>query len=146
MAGSIHPKDPTFAQNSFSRRQLLLIPGLSPPPVPVRAPEPPWDWAGARSHCLREARRVLRDREDAEEAVQEELVRAWRRRASCASHKERLGWLLRITPNEALGLLERRALRRSREVVTDAAPEPASADSTDRVIAHLVTSQALAAL
>jgi RNA polymerase sigma-70 factor, ECF subfamily len=89
---------------------------------------------------------VLRDREDAEEAVQEALVRAWRRRAACASPKEPLGWLLRITRNEALRLLERRALRRSREVVTDAAPEPASADSTDRVIAHLVTSQALAAL
>src|SRR6266702_2576703 len=68
------------------------------PPLPERS-EDVWDWTSARSRCLREARRVLRDHHDAEEAVQEALVRAWRRRDSCQSRDEPLPWLLQITRN-----------------------------------------------
>lgn len=74
-----------------------------------------WDWGGARSHCLREARRLVGD-QDAEEAVQEALARAWAWRESCRQQDAPLGWLLRITRNEALRLLERRRRRQAREV------------------------------
>jgi DNA-directed RNA polymerase specialized sigma24 family protein len=37
-----------------------------------------WDWHAARRRCVSAARRVLRHREDAEEAAQEALLRAWR--------------------------------------------------------------------
>ena len=48
--------------------------------APLQHPNssPSLDWAFVRQRCLREARRML-DREDAEEAVQEALARAWRR-------------------------------------------------------------------
>src|SRR5437868_3423639 len=74
------------------------------------------DWTSARSRCLREARRVLRDPHDAEEAVQEALVRAWRRRESCQSRDEPLPWLLQITRNESLRLLARRIRDRERDL------------------------------
>lgn len=110
------------------------------------AVDPPWDWHGARARCLREAYRLLRDREDAEEAVQEALARAWRRRTSCASPDAPLAWMLQITRNEALRVMERRTRRRVREVVASAGPEPVSEEAIDTVISDVATTQALAGL
>lgn len=106
-----------------------------------------WDWQGARTRCLREARRLLRDREDAEEAVQEALVRAWRRRGSCASPDAPLGWMLQITRNEALRIIETRKRRRSTE--TGASPPesfPACEEPIETLISSVATQQALACL
>jgi RNA polymerase sigma-70 factor, ECF subfamily len=108
--------------------------------------DPPWDWHGVRSRCLREARRLLRDREDAEEAVQEALARAWRRRSSCESPDAPLGWLLQITRNEALRIMERRARRTAREVITAIEPERAGEEPIDALISTVATTQALAGL
>ena len=47
-------------------------------------------------------------RADAEEAVQEALVRAWLRRDACRSPEAPLPWLLEITRNEARRVLGRR--------------------------------------
>ena len=69
-----------------------------------------WDWALLRSCCLREARRLIPGAE-AEEAVQEALVRAWTRRHACRSPQAPLGWMLQITRNESLRLLARRTRR-----------------------------------
>ena len=91
----------------------MLTPGSSPLAAA-------WDWARLRSRCLREARRVL-PRAEAEEAVQEALVRAWRLRAACREQEAPLPWLLEITRNESRRLLARRARRFDRERV-DAAP------------------------
>lgn len=69
-----------------------------------------WDWAALRSRCLREAHRLLPGAE-AEEAVQEALIRAWTRRHACRSPDAPLPWMLEITRNESRRLLARRARR-----------------------------------
>jgi RNA polymerase sigma-70 factor (ECF subfamily) len=105
-----------------------------------------WDWHRARSSCLREARRLLRDHEDAEEAVQEALTRAWRRRGSCANPDAPLGWMLQITRHEALRLIERQSRRRAREISSDWDVERPGEEPTEALIRTVVTNQALATL
>jgi RNA polymerase sigma-70 factor, ECF subfamily len=105
-----------------------------------------WDWAGARRHCLKEARRLLRHDEDAEEAVQEALARAWRRRGSCQRPDAYRAWLTQITRNEAFRLLTRRRLRQQRELPEESAREPSTSEGTERVLGMLATEQALSAL
>jgi RNA polymerase sigma-70 factor, ECF subfamily len=83
---------------------------------------PNWDWAGLRSRCVNEASRVL-PRMEAEEAVQEALVRAWLRRDSCRSPGAPLPWVLEITRNEARRLIGRQAQRGSHELIASTAPE-----------------------
>lgn len=81
-----------------------------------------------RSRCLREAGRVL-PRADAEEAVQEALVRAWRRRHSCRTPEAPLPWVLEITRNETRRQLVRRSLRMGRELVGHEGREPQADDA-----------------
>lgn len=86
-----------------------------------------WDWTLARLRCMKEARRLLGDQEDAEEAVQEAMARAWRLQESCRTPEAPLPWLLQITRNEAMRMMRRRAERREREAELteqDAAAEP----------------------
>jgi RNA polymerase sigma-70 factor (ECF subfamily) len=82
-----------------------------------------WDWSGLRSRCFREAARLL-PRADAEEAVQEALVRAWLRRDACRSPDAPLPWVLEITRNEARRLMGREARRGHRELVDPLAEHP----------------------
>ena len=58
-------------------------------------------------------------RADAEEAVQEALVRAWLRRDACRSPEAPLPWVLEITRNEARRLLGRPGTL----ALSDAAPQ-----------------------
>jgi RNA polymerase sigma-70 factor, ECF subfamily len=58
---------------------------------------------------------------DAEEAVQEALVRAWLRRNSCRSPEEPLPWLLEITRNETRRVLGREARHGHQELID---PQP----------------------
>jgi RNA polymerase sigma-70 factor, ECF subfamily len=67
-----------------------------------------WDWSAARHRCFQEARRMLRSNAEAEDAVQEAMLRAWRKRASCRGEAP-LPWLLQITRNEALRIRSRPA-------------------------------------
>jgi RNA polymerase sigma factor (sigma-70 family) len=64
---------------------------------------------------MREALRMLRHRDDAEEAVQEAMIRAWRARNACRVPAARTAWLLQITRREALRVAERRSRVRDRE-------------------------------
>jgi RNA polymerase sigma-70 factor (ECF subfamily) len=93
---------------------------------------------------VREARRILRDREDAEEAVQEAFIRAWRNQGSCRTPSTPLPWLLQITRNEALRLAERRSRRQASEVPEE---EPdrivASDNGLDRMLDTVATQQVL---
>ncbi|HEY8612002.1 MAG TPA: RNA polymerase sigma factor [Roseomonas sp.] len=57
---------------------------------------------------FRTARSVLRDDAEAEDAVQESYVRAFRSLADFRGHASLSTWLTRITLNEALGRLRRR--------------------------------------
>ena len=103
-----------------------------------------WESDLVRRRCLREARRILRDSEDAEEAVQEALIRAWRSRASC--HTSPLPWLVQITRNESLRLAEHRQRRRDSEV-PDERPDLHGCESgIDRTIDTVATEQALSVL
>lgn len=60
---------------------------------------------------------------DAEEAVQEALVRAWLRRDACRSPDAPLPWLLEITRNEARRVLGREARRGTLELLDAAIRE-----------------------
>jgi RNA polymerase sigma-70 factor (ECF subfamily) len=101
------------------------------------------DWLRLRQHCLAEALRVLRDREDAEEAAQEALLRAWRHRASRRSANW-LPWVRTIARNEAFRIAARRARFAQREVREHGeASDPGAAPSLDEGV---VDSLAVAAL
>ena len=107
---------------------------------------PGWEWDIARRRCLREARRILRDSDDAEEAVQEAMIRAWRNRGSCRTPAAPLPWLVQITRNEALRLAAHRSRRRASEVT---GPEPdrmVGDPGLDRALESVATEQALSVL
>jgi RNA polymerase sigma-70 factor, ECF subfamily len=87
-----------------------------------------WDWTAIRVRCLREARRMLDCERDAEEAVQEALLRAWRSRSKQREPGAELGWVLRITRNEALRSRARRRQRPELGVDADELPERGDGD------------------
>lgn len=100
-----------------------------------------------RQRCLREARRLLAEPEDAEEAVQEALVRAWRSAPTADGLESPVAWTLQITRNEALRVLERRKRLHARELPEEHAAEPVSDDERlDDLVAATATAQAVAAL
>jgi RNA polymerase sigma-70 factor (ECF subfamily) len=113
----------------------------------VHPQAPLWEWDSARRRCLREARRILRDREDAEEAVQEALFRAWRNEGKCRTPDTPLPWLVQITRNEALRLAERRQRRLASEVQEEAPERIHSNDNgLERMLESVATEQALSVL
>jgi RNA polymerase sigma-70 factor (ECF subfamily) len=79
-----------------------------------------WDWAGLRASCLREARRVLSSEQEAEEAAQDALLRAWRGRGAQQTAGAEGWWVRRIARNEALRCLSRQTLRRDLYTEADA--------------------------
>ena len=107
---------------------------------------PYWESDTARQRCLREARRILRDPEDAEEAVQEAMIRAWRNQASCRTPATPLPWLVQITRNEALRLAARRSRRRASEVAEQEPDRLVGDNDLDRALETVATEQALSVL
>ena len=77
-----------------------------------------WDWAELRSFCFSQALLVVGNRESADEAAQEAIMRAWRHRDSCRQPERPLAWLRQIAHNEAV----RVATRRPKEVLVDEPP------------------------
>lgn len=61
-----------------------------------------WNWEGLRRVSLRETRRVLRSSEEAEDAAQEAIARAWRHRRSCEDPAAASRWVATIARHEAL--------------------------------------------
>ena len=80
-----------------------------------------WDWTALSTSCLREARRLLDSEQDAEEAAQDALLRAWRGRARQRERGAEVWWVRQIARNEALRQLARRA--RKRDLYTEAPVE-----------------------
>ncbi len=114
-----------------------------------------WDWPQLRARCQREAHRLLRDPDDAEDAAQEALARAWRKRHTCRTPGTPVPWLLQITRNEAFRLMGRRrdepdaeTAAYAEEPMVDLGAEDLAArvdvrraisrlDTEDRVLLHL---------
>jgi RNA polymerase sigma factor (sigma-70 family) len=108
---------------------------------------PPWNWDEARVLCLRETRRLLRDRDEAEDAAQEAVVRAWRAARSATSVESRDAWLRTIAGNEARRRWSRRVrLERVSELVIERAASATGADGLEDRFASVVCEQMLAAL
>jgi RNA polymerase sigma-70 factor, ECF subfamily len=71
--------------------------------------------------CLREARRLLACEQDAEEAAQDALLRAWCGRSRQHRQGAEVHWVRQIARNEARRQLARRALRK--DLYTEASAE-----------------------
>ena len=90
---------------------------------------------------------MLRHVDDAEEAAQEALIRAWRRRDSCRTPEAPVPWMMQIARNEALRALEGRDRRRAREdLEPDAEAAPAEDPDLEGVVGCVTVEQALSGL
>lgn len=69
------------------------------------------DWREARRRCLALAVYMLRSRHEAEEAVQEAMLRGLRHAASCRNPQDPLPWLMTITRRECARLARCRVKR-----------------------------------
>src|SRR3954454_24268216 len=83
----------------------------SPPPAHRQS----WDWEELRRSALANSLQVLKSHQDAEDATQEALLRAWRARDRCDANDGPRPWMGRIARNEALRLGARLSQRRRRE-------------------------------
>jgi RNA polymerase sigma-70 factor (ECF subfamily) len=86
---------------------------------------------------FRTARSILKTDEEAEDALQEAYLRAWRAMGSFRDDAQLSTWLVRIVINEALGRLRRRGaqvipLDSATAPDLDAEPESTVADDPDR--------------
>lgn len=87
--------------------------------------------------CFRTACLILGNRSDAEEAVQEAFLRAWRFRASLAPGRDVRPWLYRVVVNTCYSKLRKELPHRHRRVADDRLDErPAPDDPTDRFAGH----------
>ncbi len=71
---------------------------------------------------------VLRDRTEAQDALQEALFKAWRHWPSLRQPEQAAAWFYRIVVNEC----RQRLRRRGREILVDVLPERAGPDEFDR--------------
>ena len=103
------------------------------------------DWTAARERCLREARRYTRGTADAEDVVQEALLRAWKTRTSLRNTGHPMPWLLQITRNEALRSVARtgRDMERGTLVADPEPPAPVGEEWTDLAAVRLDVEAAL---
>jgi RNA polymerase sigma-70 factor (ECF subfamily) len=67
----------------------------------MRSTSDAWNWEAARLRCLREARRHTATEADAQDAVQDAMLQAWRGRGGCLSPGDPIPWMLAITRREA---------------------------------------------
>jgi RNA polymerase sigma-70 factor (ECF subfamily) len=86
---------------------------------------------GLGQHGFAMAMQLLRNRDDAADAVQDAMCSAWRKQTSYESAKGEIkSWFLKIVRNRCLDLIRKRQ-RRGTTVPISAAIEPADANSPD---------------
>jgi RNA polymerase sigma-70 factor, ECF subfamily len=102
-----------------------------------------WDWNALRDEAMRVAGRFVRSRADAEEVVQEALIRAWRNRGRCRTPGQPVPWLREITRNEALRL---RGRARAELSIEERREHDGGVASPDDLVAALDLHAALRAL
>jgi RNA polymerase sigma-70 factor (ECF subfamily) len=109
-----------------------------------------WNWAVIRARCRIEALRILRSPADADEVVQEALLRAWTHRSTCRTPEAPIGWCLQITRNEALRVLSRHRNQATAGPLPEGgADEPVderSGRESDRTLTRLAVTDLLAGL
>jgi RNA polymerase sigma-70 factor, ECF subfamily len=89
--------------------------------------------------------RVLRDTADAEDATQQAMLRAWRRRASCRTPEAPVAWCVAIAHNEALRLLtQRRSLPMPANEEFENPPDPIADRETEHSANRIDVRRALA--
>lgn len=78
---------------------------------------------------------MLSSRAQAEDAVQEAFLRAWRNSDQCRTPEAPLPWLLQITRNEALRIVRQNGRTQTEEELAaeQAADDPQLADAAERV-------------
>ncbi len=89
--------------------------------------------ASSYDRAYRTAWLILRDRADAEEAVQEAYLRVWRFRDSLPEGDAIKPWLYRVLVNSSISLLRREKPRA--DAVRRAASEPAPGERSPEVLA-----------
>ena len=104
-----------------------------------------WDWPLLQARCRREAHRLLRNPHDAEDAAQEALARAWRKRHTCRTPGAPVPWLLQITRNEAFRMMGRRREQPEAQA-TACAEEPTAPLATDELAARVDVRRAVSRL
>jgi RNA polymerase sigma-70 factor, ECF subfamily len=99
-----------------------------------------WDWQELGAVAQREARRILANRQDAEDAAQEAVIRAYKARTGCLTPNAPNSWMRAIAKREAYRL---HAKRPAYELTSDWA-EGRVDDATESVHNRLVARHALA--
>src|SRR5205823_13010441 len=76
---------------------------------------PAWDWELLSSTALRASRGVLKSPDDAEDAAQEAMLRAWRAHQRGSQPGHPAAWMAQIARREALRVGARRTAHGARE-------------------------------
>jgi RNA polymerase sigma factor (sigma-70 family) len=99
-----------------------------------------WDWHELGAIAQREARRILANRQDAEDAAQEAVIRAYKARTGCQTPNAPNAWMRAIAKREAYRLYARRP---AYELTSDWADGRVD-DATEAVHNRLAARHALA--
>ncbi len=116
----------------------------------MNPPEPDFDALirPMESRMMRSIWRIVRQREAAEDALQEALMAIWRKRASVARHPNPEAFILRISVNAAYDAVRksRRRLRREISGLHDPAPDAGSPSVPEEVEARSLQARVLEAI
>jgi RNA polymerase sigma-70 factor (ECF subfamily) len=93
-----------------------------------------WNWSDLRRMCLKETGRVLGDPHQAEDAAQEALARAWRKRHTCRDAESRVAWIRQIARNEALRLRSRQGNQPQPAEIVELPERQAQADPAEEIV------------
>ncbi len=114
-----------------------------------RAEDDLQEWLSAGyPRCYRTAWLLLRDRDDAQEVVQEAYLRVWRFRTAIPAADRRDGWLYRVVVNTAISRLrsDRRWRQHTGDAVLGQLAAPSAEGPEERAARNELAAHVLAAL